>query len=115
MEGLAERTRDDALRLERVCDLTQLAVELDETRGEVVEASVRLLAVVLEDERIYLLLEKLHVGGEGEDVLDRPVVEVEAQAHQAALGRRDQCSLPARGVLEQALAFDDRAERGGGL
>ena len=46
VEDLAERTRDDALRLERVRDLAKLAVELDESRGEVVEASVRLLAVV---------------------------------------------------------------------
>ena len=92
VEDLAERTADDALRLERVRDLAKLAVELDEARGEVVEAPVRLLAVVLEDERVHLLLEELDVGGEREDVLDRPVVEVEAEAHQPALGRRDRAS-----------------------
>ena len=112
VEDLAERSADDALRLERVRDLPELAVELDEAAAEVVEAAVRLLAVVLEDERIDLLLEELDVGGEREDVLDRPVVEVEAEAHEAALGRRDERTLAARRVLEEALALDHGTERG---
>ena len=115
VEDLAERTRDDALRLERVRDLAKLPVELDEPCGQVVEATVCLLAVVLEDERVHLLLQELDVGGQREDVLDRPVVEVEAEAHQPALGRRDERALAARRVLEQTLALDDGAERRGGL
>ena len=107
VEDLAERTRDDALRLERVGDLAKLPVELDEPRGQVVEPTVRLLSVVLEDERVHLLLQELDVGGQREHVLDRPVVEIEAETHQPALGRRDQRALAARRVLEQALALDD--------
>ena len=92
-------------------DLAQLPVELDEAGREVVEAPVRLLAVVLEDERVDLPLEQLDVGGQREDVLDRPVVEIEAEPHQPPLGRRDERALAARRVLEQVLALDDRAER----
>ena len=74
-------------------DLAQLPVELDQACGKVVEAAVRLLAIVLEDEGIDLLLEELDVGGERQDVLDRPVVEVEAEAHEPALRRCDQRAL----------------------
>ncbi len=111
MEDLAERAADDALRLERMGDLAELPVELDEPRGEVVEAAVRLLAVVLEDEGIHLLLEELHVACESEDVLNRPVVEIEAEAREPALGRRRERLLAARRVAEQVLALDDRAQR----
>src|SRR5688500_888371 len=61
MEDLAERPADDALRLERVRELAELAVELGEARGQIVEAPERLLAVPLEHERIDLLLEKADV------------------------------------------------------
>ncbi len=115
VQDLAEWTGDDALRLERVRDLAQLAIELDEPRGQVVEAAVGLLAVVLEDEWIDLLLQQLYVGGEREDVLDRPVVEIEPEPHQPALRRRDERPLATRRVLEQMLALDDGAERGCGL
>ena len=115
VQDLAERPRDDALRLERVRDLAQLPIELDEPRREVVEAAVRLLAIVVEDERVDLLLQELDVGGEREDVLDRAVVEVEAEAHQPTLGRRDQRPLAARRVVEEVLALDDVAQRGRGL
>ena len=106
----------DALRLERVRDLAQLAVELDEPGGEVVEAAVATCSlVVLEDERVDLLLEEPDVGGEREDVLDRAVVEVEAEAHEPALGRRDERALAARRVLEEVLALDHRAQCGSRL
>ncbi len=80
--------------------------------AEVVEAAVCLLAVVLEDERIDLLLEELDVGGEREDVLDGAVVEVEAETHEATLGRCDESTLAARRVLEETLALDYGTERG---
>ena len=44
-----------------------------------------LLAIVIEDERVWTLLQEPDVGGEREDVLDPAVVEVEAKAHQATL------------------------------
>ena len=87
MQDLAERPRDDALRLQRVGDFAELPIELDEAPGEIVEAAMRLLAIVLEDERVDLLLQELDVGCEGEHVLDRPVVQVESQAHEPALRR----------------------------
>ena len=104
--------RDDALRLERVRDLAELPIELDEPRREVVEAAVRLLAIVLEHERVDLLLQQPDVAGKREDVLDRPVVEVEAEPHEPALGGRDERPLAARRVLEEVLALDDGAQRG---
>ena len=45
VQDLAERAADDALRLERVRDLAELTIELDEPSREVVEAAVRLLAM----------------------------------------------------------------------
>ena len=57
VEDLAERAADDALRLERVRDLAQRAVELAEPRSEVVEAAEGEVAVALEHERVELLLE----------------------------------------------------------
>ncbi len=98
VEDLAERAADDALRLERVSDLAQLPVELDETAREVVEAAVRLVAVVVEDEGVDLLLQELDVGCQGEDVLDRPVVQVEAEPHQPPFGRCDERALARRRV-----------------
>ena len=106
MEDLAERTADHALRLERVGDLAQVAVELDEPCGEVVEAAGRLFAVPLEHERVDLLLEEADVRGEREDVLDRAVVEVEAEPHEAALRGGDERPLARCGVLEEVLALD---------
>ena len=115
VQDLAERAADHALRLERVRDLAELAIELDEPRREVVEAPVRLLAVVLEDERIDLLLEQLDVRCERKDVLNRAVVEVEAEAHQTTLRGGDERPLAARGVVEEVLALDDVAQGGGDL
>src|SRR5262249_41729088 len=46
VQDLAEGPRDDALRFQGVRDLPELPVELDETCAEVVEAAVRLLAVI---------------------------------------------------------------------
>ena len=82
------------------------------TAREVVEAAVCLLAVVLEDERIDLLLQQLHVGGERQHVLDGAVVEVEAEAHQPAFGRGDERALSGRGVLEQVLPLGSAERRG---
>ena len=73
---------------------------------------MRLVAVVLEDEGVDLLLQELDVGCQREDVLDRPVVEVEAEPHQPPFGRRDERALARRRVLEEMLALDDRAQRG---
>ena len=92
-------------------DLTQLAIELDEPRREVVEAAVCLLAIVIEDERVDLPLQELDVRGERQDVLDRPVVEVEPEAHQPTLRRRDECPLAARRIVEEMLTLDDMAQR----
>ena len=115
VEDLSQRAADDALRLERVRDLAKLPIELDEPSGEVVEAAMRLLAELLEDERIHLPLEQLDVGRQRQHVLDRSVVEIEAEAHQPSLGRRGERALAVRRVLEQELALDDRAERSRGL
>ena len=42
-------------------------------------------------------------------------MEIEAEAHEPALGRRDERALAARRVLEQMLALDDGAQRGSRL
>ena len=112
VEDLAERAADDALRLERVRELAKLAVELDESGREVVEAPVRLLAVALEHERIDLLLEQADVGAECEHVLDGAVVEVEPESHQPPLAGSEERLLARRRVLEQLLALDHGPERG---
>ena len=61
---------------------------------------------------IDLLLQELDISREREDVLDRPVVEVEAEAREPPLGRRGERLLAARRVAEQVLALDDRAQLG---
>ena len=80
MEDLAERARDDAARLERARELAELPVELGDPRHEVVEPSCGPLAVAVEDERVDLVAEERDLGAQREDVLDRAVVEVEADA-----------------------------------
>src|SRR5262249_44612716 len=115
VEDLAERAADHALRLQRVRDLPELTIELDEARGQIVEAAVCLLAEVFEDERVDLLLQELDVRREREDVLDRSIVQVEAQSHEASLGRRGQGAIAVRRVLEEVLALDHGAQSRGDL
>ena len=82
-------------------------------REEVVEAPCGALAMGVEDEGVHLLAEVRDVGAEREDVLDRPVVQVEADAHESLLTRRDEDVLAFRRALEQELALEDRRERRG--
>ena len=99
VEDLAERPADDALRLER--SGRSHAGRGRARRGGTVRSSNRPWACsrwLLEHERVDLLLQEADVGSEREDVLDRAVVEVEAEAHQATLGGRDERAV--------ALALD---------
>ena len=90
------------------------AVELGDPREDVVEAARGPLAMRLGDERIDLVAEQRHLGAEREDVLDRPVVEVEADPHQPLLaGARDDALALGR-PLEEQLALVDRGHRRGG-
>ena len=114
VEDLAERARDDAARLERAGELAEVPVELRDAREHVVEAAGGALAVAVEDERVDLVAQERDLRAEGEDVLDRAVVEVEADPHEALLARADEHLLALRGALEQELALEDRRERGAG-
>src|SRR3990170_821834 len=95
-------------------DLAKLPVELYESCGEIVESTARLLAILVENERVHLLLQESDVRRERQDVLNRAVVQVEAEPHEATFGRRDERPLARCGVLEEALALDHRTERGSG-
>ena len=88
----------------------KLPVELDQAQGKIVEPPVRLLAVLVQHERIHLLLKKLDVGGERQHVLNGAVVEIEPEAHQAPFRRGDERSLAGGRVLEKVLPLDDGAE-----
>ena len=111
VEDLAERSGDDAPRLERARELSQLAVELGDAREHVVEAARSALAVALQDERVDLVAQERDLGAERQDVLDRPVVEVEAEPHQPLLAGPDERLLTLGRALEQELALEDRGER----
>ena len=80
VQDLLDRPVDGARGLERVRQLAQVAVEVDEPPVHVVELGDRLLPMRLHDERVQLVAQPVHVAGQRENVLDRPVVEVEAQA-----------------------------------
>src|SRR3972149_4451114 len=94
VEDLSGRTAEHALRLERMRELPKLSVEVDETGGEIIEPSVSLLAVLLEHERVHLLLEEPNVGCKRQNVLNRDVVQVEPDSHQTTLCRCGERSLP---------------------
>ena len=68
----------------------------------------------VEDERVDLVAEERHLGSEREDVLDRPVVQVEADAHQALLAGPHEKALALGGALEKELALVDGRHRDGG-
>jgi hypothetical protein len=71
--------------------------------------------MILEHEGIDLLLQEPHVCGEGEHVLDRAVVEIEAEPHESPFRCRDERSLPRARVLEEVLSLDHRTQGGCGL
>ncbi len=75
----------------------------------------RLIPVLLEHERIDLLLQEPNVRREREHVLDRAVVQVEPEPHEAPLGGADEHALAIGRVLEQLLALDDGAQAGRGF
>ena len=110
VQRLAQGARHDASRLERTRDLAELPVEFDRSREEVVEPSCRTLPMRVENERVDLLAQVGDVCAEGEDVLDRAVVQIEADTHQPLLAGRDEDVLPLGGALEQQLALEDRGE-----
>ena len=85
----------------------------DDAREQVVEAARGALAVGVEDEGVDLLAEVRDVGAEREHVLDRAVVQVEADAHEPLLAGGDERLLPVGRPLEQELALEDRGERRG--
>jgi hypothetical protein len=96
-------------------DLAQVAIEIDEASGQILESTVGDLPLILQNERVHLLLEETNVGGERENVLDRPVVEIEPETHQTTLRCRHERPLARARVLEEMLSLDDRAHVRGSL
>ena len=70
--------------------------------------------MAVEDEGVHLLAEVRDVCAEREHVLDRSVVQVEADAHEALLAGADERLLALGGALEEQFALEDRGERGCG-
>ena len=112
MEDLAQWARHDAAGLQRAGELAEVPVELRDAGEHVVEAPGRALAVGVEYERVDLVAHKCDLRAEGQDVLNRPVVEVEPDPHEALLARAHEHLLPLGRALEQELALEDRRERG---
>ena len=83
----------------------------DDASEEVVEAAGGALAVAVVDERVHLLAQVRDVRPERQHVLDRAVVEVEADAHEPLLAGRDERVHALGRPLEQELALDDRRQR----
>ena len=92
-------------------DLAQRPVELLEAAADVVEAPGGELPLALEHVRVELLLQVLHLRRERQHVLDRPVVKIERQPYQLALGGRDERLLAGPAAVEQQLALEDEPER----
>ena len=91
-----------------------MTVELGHPREHVVEASCCALAVTLENERVDLVAQERDLRTEREDVLDRAVVEVEADPHQPLLAGAGEDLLALCRAFEQQLALEDRGERRAG-
>ena len=96
-------------------DLAQALVERAEPGMDVVEASVHALPEVVGDDRRDLRRRCPQLLGERDDLLQRPVVEVEAEAHQAPLAGSDELVLALHSPVEERGALEQRRERGGSL
>ena len=97
-------------RLERVRQIAQILVQLRQLRLEVAEAPDDGIAVLAADQRDHLLAEQPDVLGEGIDLLQRTVVQVESEPDEEPLVRLGEPGLGGlgRGRLGQ------HAHRGAG-
>jgi hypothetical protein len=56
-------------------------------------------------------LRKAYVGGKSDEILERPIVEVEAEAKEAPLAGLDERALALRIPLEQHVALEHGGEQ----
>src|SRR5262249_21408777 len=107
LEHPLQRAGGDARRLERVRELTQASIECGEPRFEVVEASGGDSADFPLDVWNDSTPRVANVVRERGEILERAVVQVEAEPQEPLLRRVDEQALARVRSLEQPVALDD--------
>jgi hypothetical protein len=110
LEQVLDRLLDKASRLERLRELTERAIDLDDALVELVERGRDLEAAVVVDEAVDAPAHRHEVVREDDELLHRPVVEVVAKPRETPLARLDQRALVVRVPLEQHLPLEQRRE-----
>ena len=87
LDRLRERQLQERARLERVREVAQVLVQLRQLRLEVGEAADDRVAMLASDQRDDLLAQQPDVLGEGVDLLQRAVVQVESEPDEQPLVR----------------------------
>ena len=92
-------------------DLAQALVERAEPGVDVVEASVHTLPEVVGDDRRDLRRRSPQLLGQRDDLLQRPVVKIEAEAQEAPLAGSHEVMLALHSAIEERGALEQRRER----
>src|SRR5690349_13412942 len=95
--------------------LAELAVEPFDLRADVVEATQHELASPAVYVVADLRLRQAYVRSQSDQILYRPVVEIEAESQQALLSRLDEPTLVGRVPLEQHLPLEHCTDPSGRL
>ena len=111
-DGVRQRLLKERARFERVRQVAQVLMELGELRLEVGEPADDCFPVLARDEVDHLLAKQVNVLRECVHLLERAVVEVEAQAHEQPFVRRGQPASRAS-VVESGLMCEARLSRVG--
>ena len=92
-------------------DLAQALVEREEPGMDVVEASAHTLTEVGGHDCGDLRRRSAHFLGQRHELLQRAVVQVEAEAQQTSLAGSDEIVLSLHPAIKKGCAFEDRRER----
>ena len=112
LDRVRDRPGDGRRRADGVRDLAQALVERAEPGVDVVEASAHALPEVVGDDRRDLRRRVPQLLGQRHDLLQRPVVEVEAEAQEAPLAGSHEIVLALHSPVEERGALEERRERG---
>ena len=111
LDCIRDRPGDGRRRADGVRDLAQALVERAEPRVDVVEAPAHALPEVVGDDRRDLRRRGPQLLGQRDDLLQRPVVEVEAEAQEAPLAGSHEVVLALHSPVEERGTLEQRRER----